>query len=150
MWGVCLCLLYCPVKLVNGESLVHPVQKFYVQFVVPLLLVEYMLSFEFLLSALTFLLPDDLCQKVGDVVWLKLADYDVEWKHLYVVSFTIDIMNYYARKLLSIGMPLSHPLCFPDLPLDATLQQSRSCTERPMSMKFFSMRLTPTLTKYLH
>ena len=76
----------------------------------------------FLLSALTFLLPDDLCWKVGDVVLPKLADCDVEWKHLYVASFTIDMVNRYVRKLLSVGIPLSHPLCFPDLPLYATLQ----------------------------
>ena len=103
-----------------------------------------------LIFALTFLLPADLCQKIGDVVSPKLADYDVEWKHLYVASFTIDIMNRYTRKLLSIGIPLSHPLCFPDLPLYATLQQSCSCAERSMSMEFFPTRLTPTLTKYLH
>ena len=122
MWGVCLCLLYCPVKPVNGESLVCPVQKFYVQFVVPLLIVGCKLGFYFLLSALTFLLSADLCQKVDDVISLKLTDYDVEWKHLYVASFTVDMVNCYVRRLLSISIPLSHLLCFPDLPLYATLQ----------------------------
>ena len=51
---------------------------------------------------------------------------------------------------MSIGIPLSHLLCFSDLPLYVTLQRSRSCTERPMSMEFFPTRLSPTLTKYLH
>ena len=64
------------------------------------------------------------------MVLLKLADYDVEWKHLYVASFTIDMVNCYARKLLSVGIPLSHALCFPDLLLYVTLQRSCSCTER--------------------
>ena len=84
------------------------------------------------------------------MVSLKFADYDVEWNHLYVASFTIDMVNRYVRKLLSVGIPLSHPLCFPDLPLYATLQQSSSCAERSMSMEFFPTCLTPTLTKYLH
>ena len=60
------------------------------------------------------------------------------------------MVNRYVRKLLSIGIPLSHPLCFPDLLLYVALQRSCSCTERSMSMEFFPMCLTPTLTKYLH
>ena len=51
-----------------------------------------------LLSALTFLLPADLFLKVGVAVSPKLADYDTEWKHLYVglVYSTIDMMNHYT------------------------------------------------------
>ena len=71
---------------------------------------------------LNFSLVADFCQKVGVLVLLKLADYDIEWKHLYVASFTIDIMNHYMRKLLSVCIPLSHLLCFSDLLLYATLQ----------------------------
>ena len=97
-------------------------------------------------------MPTDLCLKVDIMVSPKLAGYDIQWKHLYVglAYFTINIMNHYTRKLLSIGIPLSHPLCFADLPLYAALQRSRSCAKRSMSMEFFLMRLTPTLTKYLH
>ena len=50
----------------------------------------------FLLSALTFLWLTDLFLKVGVLVLLKFADYDIEWRHLYVASFTIDMMNHYA------------------------------------------------------
>ena len=64
----------------------------------------------------------DLCQKVDDVVLLRLVDYGIEWKHLYVASFTIDMVNRYVKELLSVGIPLSHPLCFLDLPLYVTLQ----------------------------
>ena len=71
---------------------------FDVQFVIISLLIGYMHGFQFLLSALTFLLPADLFPKVGVTVSPKLADYDAEWKHLHVglAYFTIDMMNHYA------------------------------------------------------
>ena len=108
-----------------------------------------------MLSALTFLLPADLFLKVGVKVSPKLADYDTEWKHLYVglAYFTIDMMymmKHYTLKLLSVGIPLSHPLGLFDFLLYTTLQQPRPCAERPMSVKFFSMHLSPTFAKYLH
>ena len=40
---------------------------------------------------LSFLLLAGLFLKVGVSVSLKLADYDIEWKHLHVESFTIDM-----------------------------------------------------------
>ena len=98
------------------------VGMFDVQFVVPLLLVECTLGFKFSLFALVFLLLVDLNQKVGDVAWLELADYGVEWKHLYVASLTIDMMNHCTRKLMSVCVPLSHTLCFLNLLLYVTLQ----------------------------
>ena len=99
-----------------------------------------------------FLLPADLFLKVGVKVSPKLVDYDTEWKHLYVglAYFTIDMMDHYTLELLSIGIPLSHPLGLFDFPLYTTLQRPHSCTERPMSMKFFSVHLSPTFAKYLH
>ena len=152
MWEVNLNLnlLYHPLKPVNGESLVYLVGMFDVQFVVPLLLVECMLGFKFSLFALAFLLLVDLCQKVGDMALLRLADYGIEWKHLYVASLTIDMVNHCARKLLSVGIPLSHTLCFLNLLLYATLQRSCSCSKRSMSMEFFPTCLTSPLTEYLH
>ena len=59
-------------------------------------------------------------------------------------------MSCYARKLLSVGIPLSHTLCFLNLPLYATLQRSCSCSESSMSMELFPMHLTSLLTEYLH
>ena len=64
----------------------------------------------------------NLSRKVGDVAWLKLADYGVEWKHLYVASLTIDKANYCTKKLLSVRIPLSHTLCFLNLSLYVALQ----------------------------
>ena len=54
------------------------------------------------------------------MAWLKLADYGIEWKHLYVASLTIDMVNHCTKKLLSIRIPLSHMLCFLNLSLYAT------------------------------
>ena len=98
------------------------VGMFYVRFVMPLLQVECTLGFQFSLFAVVFLLLVDLYWKVGDVAWLKLADYGTEWKHLYVASLTIDMANHCTKKLLSIRIPLSHMLCFLNLLLYATLQ----------------------------
>ena len=60
------------------------------------------------------------------------------------------MVNRYVKKLLSVCIPLSHTLCFLNLPLYATLQQSCSCSERSMSMEFFPTCLTSPLTKYLN
>ena len=99
---------------------------------------------------LVFLLLVDLYQKVDDVAWLKLADYGVEWKHLYVASLTIDMVNWCTRKLLSVCIPLSHTLCFLNLSLYVNLQRSCSCSKRSMSMEFFPLHLTSPLAEYLH
>ena len=97
---------------------------FDVQFVILFLLIGYMHGFQFLLSALTFLLPADLFLKVSVEVSPKLVDYYAEWKHLYVglAYFTIDMMDRYTLELLSIGIPLSHPLGLFDFLLYTTLQ----------------------------
>ena len=65
-------------------------------------------------------------------------------------SLTNDMVNRCAKKLLSVGVPLFHMLCFLNLPLYVTLQRSCSCSKRSMSMEFFPMHLTSPLTKYLH
>ena len=70
----------------------------------------------------SFLLLVGLYRKVGDVAWLKLADYGIDWKHLYVASLTIDMANHFTKKLLSVRIPLSHTLCFLNLSLYVTLQ----------------------------